>query len=140
MIEFKGRDRFMPVAAGGNVFRVCKSEKARNIEIMDHQVEYDRDVFAAAGRRPATRKFQLLRRDFNKRQSDRRQDETFLMADLQDQRLSLGDRDQRIGLGDAHGERLFDIDMQAGFKRCFGKAEMRRRGRRDDDRIDRFEK
>ncbi len=106
------------------------------VEIVDHQVENDADVGAAAcpgAHAPAGN----VERDFAAvEQAGAGEDETLLMADRQDAAGIACKRDERIGFFEAGRDRLFDKNVGTGIEEGPHDRGVRHRRRADADEID----
>ena len=110
------------------------------IEIVDHQIQDDAHIVAAAGPRTCAPAFDLKRRIAIIEHAGTGEDETFLMADRQHAAGRIRERDQFVSFVEIGCNGLFDQHMRAGFEKRTHDLRMSSCRRADADEIDFAEK
>ena len=118
----------VPLAFRGH--RIGGGDRQRQVDVVHHQVEHRRDVAAAVRRRAVAQGLQSQRLLGDVEQAHGPEHHPLLVAAGDDQALGGGQGAHPLGVGDARGDRLLDIDRLAGRQdrqRLFG-VEARGRG------------
>lgn len=102
---------------------------------MDHQVEHDADIGAAAAERGQAAGVDEDRVVDHRGIAQPRHREALQVADLQDDAAGVGLGDHGVGLFQRDGDRLLDQDMDAGRDAVARDREMEWRRRADADRV-----
>ena len=107
---------------------------------MNHKVEHNADIGAAARPRAGAHAIDGNRGFVKIEQAGTAEHEAFLVADGQHAAIGFGQRDQVFGLVQIGGDGLFHQHMGAGFEKFADNAAMRARGRANAHHIDMAQK
>jgi len=115
--------------------RFARRDRQGQVDVMDHQVQYGRDVPAPFGRRTMPQGLQQQRLFRNVQEAHRLEHHPLLVAAGDDDAGLRGRGAHLLTVGDGDGDRLLHIDMPArgdGGQRLFG---MEARWRGDGDHV-----